>query len=343
MTTTDADEVLTATAEALECRLLSSRLVQEHISGDGLISAYETVLEPVDAQQQTQLIYLETAPSVSDRDGVLVFQNSEGDEIAVWLYPRDPALPTLPKVVRPSHTAELHTQYQLWGSAGLPVPATLGWSDEGLIAFSALSGVPAHERVAQLGDAFLSSLTGLIAGYADVPNTRGARASLASRRDWYARRLQRRVPELAENIERLSERIGDVLAQTRLPAPVTVHGDLHLGQVFVDPMRPDTVTGILDIDTAGLGDPADDIGALTAHLLVSALFDEAHGRADAPHYQRLAASWRLRQQRADADVARRADAIAAAHLIAHGLGGFADPAALLDSAAALLAEWGPAT
>lgn len=58
------------------------------------------------------------------------------------------------KVVRPSHTAELHTQYQLWGSAGLPVPATLGWSDEGLIAFSALSGVPAHERVAQLGDAF---------------------------------------------------------------------------------------------------------------------------------------------------------------------------------------------
>lgn len=162
LTTTDADEVLTATAEALECRLLSSRLVQEHISGDGLISAYETVLEPVDAQQQTQLIYLETAPSVSDRDGVLVFQNSEGDEIAVWLYPRDPALPTLPKVVRPSHTAELHTQYQLWGSAGLPVPATLGWSDEGLIAFSALSGVPAHERVAQLGDAFLSSLTGLI-------------------------------------------------------------------------------------------------------------------------------------------------------------------------------------
>jgi len=45
---------------------------------------------------------------------------------------------------------------------------------------------------------------------------------------------------------------------------VVVHGDLHEGQLVVAP--DGTVTGLLDIDDLGTGDPLDDHATLIAHL-----------------------------------------------------------------------------
>ena len=373
-------EILAATAEGLGTELESWQLVQEGVSGDGVVRAYETVLRRTGAATQaeeepvTQVFYLETADTprtqVTEQDGVLVFRNEEtGDEVSVWLYPKDPALPALPtvvypqaaavilskmginpsglnlhlvayrpgrravvrmqtdrgtifmKVVRPHQIIDLHERYRLWAGAGVPVPRTLGWNEDGLIGFESLNGVPAHEMIEHLGDAFLDSVEALIDRYGHIDSTGAARTSLAERRDWYVRRLTRQHPELEGRLVVLEGEIARRLRDTGRAEKRTVHSDLHLGQIFVHPDQPDTITGVLDIDTAGVGDPADDAAALYAHLLVSADFAVERQHGSQAHFERLAAAWRERWEVRGGAFVARAHAIAATHLIAHGLGG----------------------
>ena len=405
MTDTDDLEILTATAEGLGHTLASHRLLQESISGDGIVRAYEVELE-LDADSSapgatdgtdgigdadtspsrvTQVIYLETSPGARDRDDVLVFRNEETDEkVAVWLYPKDPALPALPtvvypqaaavilrkmgiepsglalelvayrpgrravvrmatqrgnvfmKVMRPRQITELHERYQTWEQAGVPVPPTLGWTDDGLLGFAALPGVPSHTVIEKLDDAFLDAVEALTEHYAQVASETAARTSLAERRAWYVRRIARMHPDLTARVDALDERIGHRLRRSTAGPPVTVHSDLHLGQIFVDPENPETVTGILDIDTAGLGDPADDAGAMYAHMLVSAEFATVQGQTTGAAFERLAESWRRRWDRRGAAFVERAEAIAAAHLIAHGIGGLVPAATLVSRAETFL-------
>ena len=104
---------------------------------------------------------------------------------------------------------------------------------------------------------------------------------------------------------------------------MTVHGDLHLGQVFVDPLNPTEIVGVLDIDTAGLGDAADDAAALVAHLLVTAEHRDRQGeRAFALTARSLAGRARMRwASEGDPGFAARAAAITATHLLGHALSG----------------------
>lgn len=75
--------------------------------------------------------------------------------------------------------------------------------------------------------------------------------------------LQARVPERAAALEELAT------AGAAVAGPVgTVHGDLHDGQVLLLDGR---VTGVLDVDGAGTGRVAHDLGRLLAHLDASRL------------------------------------------------------------------------
>lgn len=387
--TNEVQGILEAVADAVECTLASFRLMQEHVYGEGVIHAYELHLTTGDGETVSQVVYLETSPGDGEREGIPVFRDSEtGDEVAVWLYPTDPALPALPtavfpeavgvilqkmgvdpkeirlhllayrpgkravvkvdteyattylKVVRPKTIEDLQAKYSLWREHGLPVPGTIGWSQEGLIGFTALTGVPALDAVEQLGASFIRATVALMRQYAEIPSESGARASLASRRDWYVRRVTREHPELGERIERLDTRIGELLDGAQVPEPSTIHGDLHLGQLFFTPGEPDVITGVLDIDTAGLGDPADDYAAMLAHLIVTAEFERAHERGRANEYERVAQEWRehvkTSADETDSDLLRRTDAIAATHILAHALGGHVPADTLLGRAETLL-------
>src|SRR5690606_7884641 len=94
-----------------------------------------------------------------------------------------------------------------------------------------------------------------------------ARRSLGLRADWYRDRLVPRHPGLSDRLDALVDRIGRDLRDA--PGPTAaVHGDLHLGQLLQ--VRPGGPLAVLDLDTGGLGDPADDDAALWAHLLATA-------------------------------------------------------------------------
>ncbi|UOW00366.1 phosphotransferase [Agrococcus sp. SCSIO52902] len=218
------------------------------------------------------------------------------------------------KVVHPSLASTIHDLHERFRAAGVPVPRTLGFSDAGLVLLGELPGVPAIEVFERIDRVrFARGFDELTQHIATVPAAIGARESLARRVDWYAERMEETAPVFARQTARLARIVHERYAATPVPRPVTIHGDLHLGQIFVAEDDPSRITGILDIDTAGLGDPADDRGALFGHVVVSAVErtpGTPAGAALAAFADELQAGWH-----GDARVA----AIAATHLLGHAL------------------------
>lgn len=66
-------------------------------------------------------------------------------------------------------------------------------------------------------------------------------------------------PHLAQRADALARRLGEELAEAP-PVHVPVHGDFSSGQVLVD----GPAAGIIDLDSAYCGDPADDLGKFAA-------------------------------------------------------------------------------
>lgn len=218
------------------------------------------------------------------------------------------------KVVQPSLAATIHDLHERFRAAGVPVPKSLGFSEAGLVLLDRLPGVTAIEAFDRIDRArFAAGLDALVAHIARVPVAVGARESLARRVEWYAARMEETAPVFARETARLVQQVRAQYDATPLPQPVTIHGDLHLGQIFVDEGDPSRITGILDIDTAGKGDPGDDAAALYGHVVVSAL-ESLHaspsGAALAAFADELEAGW-------GGDP--RVRAIAATHLIGHAL------------------------
>ncbi|WP_404313300.1 aminoglycoside phosphotransferase family protein [Agrococcus terreus] len=244
------------------------------------------------------------------------------------------------KVVHPSLAATIHDLHERFRAAGVPVPRSLGFSEAGLVLLEELPGLPAidvFDRIDRVR--FARGLDELAQHIARVPVAVGARESLARRVEWYAERMEETSPLFARQTSQLAELVHRRYAATAVPPPVTIHGDLHLGQVFVDHADPSRITGILDIDTAGLGDPADDAGALFGHVVVSAV-----ERTGSPAASEALAAFADELQAGWAGDARTA-AIAATHLLGHALAnagrgderGAAVAQQLLDRAAAVLA------
>ena len=216
------------------------------------------------------------------------------------------------KVVRPGRADALHLRHQAWHGSGLPSPPPLARSAEGLLVLGAL---PGRSAVSALGTEapgrLLDAIEQLRERIAHVDLSLPARPSLATRLDWYQERVIQLdaalEPAVREHVE-AAIRLRDGAAQ---PAPRTVHGDLHLGQLLVDPRDPCRIVGVLDVDTSGAGDPADDTAALWAHAVVTA----EHGNVGAAAFAAAAhAGW------ADEDRGRTASACVA-QLLGHGLSG----------------------
>jgi aminoglycoside phosphotransferase len=252
------------------------------------------------------------------------------------------------KVVEPAKAESISERHELFRVSGLPVPRLLGWSSDGVVAMSGLPGVEAQYAVGRIQNhgAFLDQLEFLCSLLEVVPAVNTARPSLFNRLDWYVDRLSERLPHDAERVAQVGDAIALRGAEGRgfEFTPVTIHGDLHLGQLFVDADRPSEIAGILDIDTAGVGDPADDAGAFYAHVIALAESLNDRDLAAAAECVRLADAWSARWSRnRNAGFDSRARAIAATHLLGHALQPrVADPTAssrqLLERAYSLVAR-----
>jgi hypothetical protein len=169
------------------------------------------------------------------------------------------------KVVRPDQTRSLHERHKLLTAAGVPVPRSLGWSDDGLVVLAALPGRTLR-AVLQDSDSprvDAETLVGLLDRLPSELLEGPVRRSWLEKTEHYAGMIGNAAPELRNWACDLAHTIAT--EGTHGPV-VPVHGDFYEAQLLVDIRH--SVTGLLDVDTAGPGDRYDDLACLIGHLSV---------------------------------------------------------------------------
>jgi hypothetical protein len=172
------------------------------------------------------------------------------------------------KVVRPAKAEALHNLHRFL-SPHVPVPASLGWTNAGVVVLAARPGLTLRQalRTSQQPppppQTIVALLDRLPAHLAEGPPRRDLLASA----EHHAMVIAATVPSARGRLEALLESLRSRI--TTDPNKVTaVHGDLYEAQLLVDRGR---ITGLLDIDTAGAGLRVDDLANFCAHLSVLAL------------------------------------------------------------------------
>jgi aminoglycoside phosphotransferase len=215
------------------------------------------------------------------------------------------------KVVPPKLLTGVLARHRAWHDAGMPSPPPVAWSTEGLIVLGALAGRPAIDSLTDVDPrVFAHAIHELRSRIRAVDLDLPARASLGDRLGWYRDRVTGLAPELGAAVARVVE-IAQARRSSSTSTSVTVHGDLHLGQLLTDPADPSHLIGILDVDTSGVGDSADDDAALWAHAIVMA---ERGLLAAAPFAAALQTDWMPHRR-------DRIASVATALLLGHGLSG----------------------
>jgi aminoglycoside phosphotransferase len=190
------------------------------------------------------------------------------------------------KIVRPKASASIVELQESLRAGGVPVPHITGWSELGIVLTETATGVPLTSRLAEIEpERLLDSIEALRERLARVDTRRDARASLGLRHEWYLARIDGALGHAAErgpaaaptaalrdHLAALTRVVTEADASALVVDDAerrTIHGDLHVGQLFVEPRDASAIAGVIDIDTAGLGDPADDEAALLGHLIAS--------------------------------------------------------------------------
>lgn len=164
------------------------------------------------------------------------------------------------KVVRPSKVAQIQQAHH--AAAGrVPVPYSHGWDDElGVVAIQALpgdtlrNGVRRDPRSQPGGPALIDLLDRLV----DVEGvTRRVDGPIARIED-HVEVLSAVMPSLRSRLTELADRLA-----VEDSTPVVVHGDFHASQVITS---AGAIVGVIDVDTLGLGQRADDLANMVGQL-----------------------------------------------------------------------------
>ncbi len=181
------------------------------------------------------------------------------------------------KVVRPESAAALQQAHASLAKH-LPVPQTFGWSqDLGVVALQAMAGRTLRAALTARSSRVPTAqdLVALLDLFPQPGDTAQTVAGPHERAADHARLLEAVVPELAPRIKAVVERLGLVDAEPRS----AVHGDFHSSQVLVDGNR---VVGLVDVDTAGVGERANDLAGIIGHL--ATLAPDSPARRDIEAY-----------------------------------------------------------
>jgi Phosphotransferase enzyme family len=165
------------------------------------------------------------------------------------------------KVTRPDAAPALHDRHGALARA-VPVPRSLGVDPErGLVVLQGLGGTLLRHRLAVPGAA-LPGPEAVLAVLDQLPPPADGHRAPGWRAPEWADLLGRVRPALADRLGTLAAELAVVGAAPGDPL-VPVHGDLHEAQLLVQRGR---ISGLLDVDTHGLGRRVDDLATLVGHL-----------------------------------------------------------------------------
>ena len=193
------------------------------------------------------------------------------------------------KAVRPQAVPALLERHAQLLAAELPVASILRADlDAGLVVLAELPGTTLRERIKRdlPGWPAPKELLALTSRLRRVPAT-GLPAVSGRVRDAlsHARMLETVVPELRARLQRLEAAFEAALPAVDARSGVVIHGDLHEGQLVID--EDGRISGLLDIDDLGVGDPLDDLATLVAHTRFRALVAGAAGGRIRAYSERL--------------------------------------------------------
>ena len=172
------------------------------------------------------------------------------------------------KVVRPAKAEALHQLHRSL-APHVPVPASLGWTNPGVVVLAARPGLTLRQalRSSQQPPPPPQVIVGLLDRLPAHLAGQSPPRDLLSSIEHHAQVIAATVPSARGPLETLLGSLRSCISPD--PSKVTaVHGDLYEGQLLVDGSR---ITGLLDIDTAGAGLRVDDLANFCAHLSVLAL------------------------------------------------------------------------
>jgi hypothetical protein len=174
---------------------------------------------------------------------------------------------TYRKVVRPRQVEALQARHVLLRSAGLPVPASLGWTTDGVVTLAALQGHSLAQALTSDGasaldpQAFIDLLDAVPDGALELPR----RPAWADNARLYASGAALALPARAPALHALGAQIAELVAHTDPGPIVPTHGDLYEANLLVAGAE---ITGLLDLDSVGPGHRVDDLACLLGHALV---------------------------------------------------------------------------
>jgi aminoglycoside phosphotransferase (APT) family kinase protein len=152
-------------------------------------------------------------------------------------------------------------------TAGLHVPATLGWlPGHGIIAYLEAGGDPLDKvlpaaRATAVAAGTAQWLAVLHGCGLELPHRLDLPHHIADTRMWVDV-IDRSATEFADAARRLAGRLADAAAALDWHADVPIHFDLHPGHVLTGP----TGLTVLDLDEARMGDPVFDVAHFCVYL-----------------------------------------------------------------------------
>lgn len=214
------------------------------------------------------------------------------------------------KLMRPEVAGPLADHHRFLRKAGLPVPRVIGYTDGGALFLTTSHGIPGPDAATKYKpDDLLDAIDEMREKFKTVGLSRPARQSIATRIEWFLEQLVRALPDQREVLEELSL---SVIPTKHAPTAevVGVHGDLHIAQLFFE---HGSISGVIDVDTAGIGEPDNDSANFIAHAIASAILNEEAGNHEAGQALGMLANAADRRW----IHTTRARALTAVHLLGH--------------------------
>jgi len=204
------------------------------------------------------------------------------------------------KVVKPNQVQALQDAHKVVAEH-TRVPHSLGFSPElGIAVLEPIAGTTLRNAI-EIGETHLPGPEHMRALLDTLPRMPTPRPGLVDRFRAHSRFLEAVIPDEAARLERLGVAMEPEAAESLVPA----HNDFHSSQLMV---ADGAITGLIDIDTVGLGFRADDYAMLLAHLHSLALTSRngsrfaEYGKTLLPEFEREVGRDRLRQRVAAAMV-----------------------------------------
>lgn len=176
------------------------------------------------------------------------------------------------KAMRPQMAERVVTASKRVRDAGIPSPDVIGWSPAGIAIYDTAEGVELT-RGREFGVSGKTAINAAFEALAmvekvttDVPS----RTPILDNFAWYLAKAQQAHPTEKDALTKLGDKIRATTFTTVDPEnATTIHGDLHLGQIFVANDSPHSVSGIIDLGDMGKGIVGDDIASLWSNCLAS--------------------------------------------------------------------------